>query len=96
MLVPFVQYDDEGEEKTGVYTGMYSFDLVAIKTIEPDEDGDTVIYHRFGSSVTFKIPCEDFLIYVARTHSLDISLLPFVAKHDKGIEKYIISKADKA
>lgn len=91
-LVPFVEFDLEGE-KSGVYTGMYIIDMATIKAIIPDVDGDTVIKHRYGADTTLKIPCEEFLLYIGRTQTVDISLLPFVKKYDKGIEKYIINNS---
>lgn len=95
ILVPFVQFDEEGE-KSGVYTGVYNLDMNYIRSMEPDKDGDTVFYHRMGPPVTIRIPCEDMLLYLGRSTAVDISLIDFVKKHDKGIENFILSNTEKA
>ena len=47
ILLPFIEFDEFNEDKkTGVYTGMYNFDINNIVTIEPDSDGDTIITHK--------------------------------------------------
>lgn len=95
VLVPFVQFDEDGEKK-GVYTGIYNLDITHIRSIEPDKDGDTVIYHRFGPPTTIKIPCEDMLLYLGRAVTVDISLIEFVREHDKGIERFILNNTERA
>lgn len=94
ILVPFVQFAEDGEKK-GVYTGIYNLDITHIRSIEPDKDGDTVIYHRFGPTITIKIPCEDMLLYLGRTIAVDISLIDYVKKHDDKIEGFILDNTQK-
>lgn len=87
LIVPFVEYKEDSDEKIGTYTGFYNFDPNYIMSIEPDVDGDALITHRGGSSMTLAISIESFLGYLTHIRALDIFFLEDVEKKDKNIIK---------
>lgn len=63
ILVPIVEFDEDTDEEIGTYTGAYNFDINNILSIEPDENGNTCIFHKFNdNSITLKIPIEEFIL----------------------------------
>lgn len=60
LLVPFVDYNTAGIKTGEYYVGMYHFDMSNVQSVEPDEDGDTVIYHKYGSPVCLHVPTIEF------------------------------------
>ena len=88
ILVPFIETDKEGK-KSSPYTGMYNLDMNHVMTIEPDEDGDTIIVHKNGTEICIKVPCEEVLFFIARVYSLDTSFMKFISKYDKKISGII-------
>ena len=61
LLLPFVNYNDAGIDLQEPYIGVYNFDMNSIQSIEPNEEGQTVIYHKYGSPITFAVDTLEFL-----------------------------------
>ena len=61
LLLPFVNYNDAGIDLQEPYIGVYNFDMNNIQSIEPNEEGQTVIYHKYGSPIAFAVDTMDFL-----------------------------------
>ncbi len=76
LLLPFVNYNDAGIDLQEPYIGVYNFDMNNIQSIEPNEEGQTVIYHKYGSPITFAV---DTLEFLKLLH--DSSLLNFYFAH---------------
>ena len=72
LLLPFIAYNYAGIKTGDTYVGLYNFNLIDIKTIEPDEDGHSVIYHNNGSSVTFDVPFIDFCKQMNESNLLNL------------------------
>ena len=60
LLLPFIVYDDLGNKTDTVYNGLYNLDFMSLTSIEPDEDGDTAVFHRTGQKIGFKVPFIEF------------------------------------
>ena len=61
LLLPFVNYNEAGIEIDEPYIGVYNFDMNRIQSIEPNENGQTVIYHSNGNTITFAVDTMEFL-----------------------------------
>ena len=61
LLLPFVNYNEADIEIDEPYIGVYNFDMNNIQSIEPNENGQTVIYHKYGSPITFAVDTMEFL-----------------------------------
>ena len=72
LLLPFIAYNDAGIKTGDTYVGLYNLNLMDIKTIEPDEDGHSVVYHNNGSSVAFDVPFIDFCKQINESNLLNL------------------------
>ena len=61
LLLPFVNFNEAGIDLQAPYIGVYNFDIHNIQSIEPNEEGQTVIYHKYGSPITFAVDTLEFL-----------------------------------
>lgn len=61
LLLPFVNFNEAGIEIDEPYIGVYNFDMNRIQSIEPNENGQTVIYHSNGNPITFAVDTMEFL-----------------------------------
>ena len=72
LLLPFIVYDELGNKTDTVYNGLYNLDFMSLTSIEPDEDGHSVIYHNNGSSVAFDVPFIDFCKQMNESNLLNL------------------------
>lgn len=61
LLLPFVLFNDAGIRLDAPYIGVYNFDFNAIQSIEPTEEGETIIQHKNGNPVVFAVNTLEFL-----------------------------------
>lgn len=61
LLLPFVNYNEADIDLDEPYIGVYNFDMNNIQSIEPNEKGQTVIYHKYGNPITFAVDTLEFL-----------------------------------
>ena len=85
LLLPFIEFDEEGKEKISTYTALYNFNLDQITTIEPTKEGYTLITSKFHPDIYFDVPIEKFLVYITKLNKCDLFFLDDVKKSDKGI-----------
>ena len=57
----YVNYNEADIDLDDPYIGVYNFDMNNIQSIEPNEEGQTVIYHKYGSPITFAVDTMVFL-----------------------------------
>ena len=96
IIVPLVEFDEETVEEIGSYIGAYNFDVSNILSIEPDENGNTCIFHKFNdNSITLKIPIEEFIIKLPVLAPTNLMFGDNVIKEDKGMKKIIEQLTDK-
>ena len=61
LLLPFVNFNEAGIDLDEPYVGVYNFDMNNIQSIEPNENGQTVVYHKYGNPITFAVDTMEFL-----------------------------------
>lgn len=85
LLLPFIEFDPITNKKKGVYTALYNYDPATIASIEPTEEGDTIVKAKIGPSYTFAVPTEKFLAYVTAKNRIDLYFLEDIKKQDPNI-----------
>ena len=61
LLLPFVNFNEAGIDLDEPYVGVYNFDMNNIQSIEPNENGQTVVNHKYGNPITFAVDTMEFL-----------------------------------
>lgn len=99
-LLPFVDLNDEGKFNGNFYLGMFYYDPIMTKSIEPfgivyesgKEETITKIFFRDGTFKLVKIAPLDFYKYIARVHGqINLSFINECKKVDNYTVKELTS-----
>lgn len=85
LLLPHVEIDQDGESKQKPYLIAYNLDMMNITSIEPDEKGRTIIYHKIGEPYTFNVSFFRFMSMLSEQNSLSLWFDKEIDKTDSTI-----------
>lgn len=88
LLLPNIEvdeFDPSNKDKEKVFLIAYNLDISNVVSIEPDDYGRTIIYHKIGQSYLFNIPFSRFLTFLSEQSSLSLYFDRDIDKVDKTI-----------
>lgn len=83
-LLPYVEIDKVKETEV-IYLIAYNIDLSNIISIEPDEKGRAVVYHKISEPYTFNVSFLRFISMLSEQNSLSLWFDKEIDKVDKTI-----------
>jgi hypothetical protein len=84
-LLPYVEFDEIDNTKETIFLIAYNIDMINIMSIEPDDKGRNVIYHKIGNHYTFNVAFFRFMSMLSEQSSLSLWFDKEIDKVDRTI-----------